>query len=100
MHLQVGGRSLAKAGESIGVLVLTRKLKQSIMIGDDVELTVLAVHGEKVRLGIQAPAEVAVFRSEIYREIARERATRRGRDHADSSEEGLRPGRTGSREQR
>jgi carbon storage regulator len=56
----------------IGVLVLTRKSKQSIMIGDDVEVTVLAINGEKVRLGIQAPAEVSVHRTEIYRVIQRE----------------------------
>jgi carbon storage regulator len=55
------------------MLVLTRKLNQSIMIGDDVELTVLSVDGSKVRLGIQAPAEVPVFRTEIYVEIQRER---------------------------
>jgi len=54
------------------MLVLTRKSKQSIMIGDDVEVTVLAVHGEKVRLGIQAPSDVPVYRNEIYLEIQRE----------------------------
>ena len=95
-----GGRSLAAAGESIGVLVLTRKLKQSIMIGDDIEVTVLAVQGEKVRLGIQAPADVAVFRNEIYREIAQEQETRRRGEDAGSSEEGAPPRRTGSHEQR
>jgi carbon storage regulator len=57
----------------IGVLVLTRKPNQSIMIGDDVEIVVLSAEGGKVRLGIQAPAEVSVHRSEIYREIQRER---------------------------
>jgi carbon storage regulator len=51
------------------VLVLTRKSKQSIMIGDEIEVTVLAVQGEKVRLGIQAPSDVPVFRTEIYLEI-------------------------------
>jgi len=56
------------------MLVLTRKSNQSIMIGDDVEVTVLAVTGEKVRIGIQAPQEVPVFRKEIYLEIHRERA--------------------------
>jgi carbon storage regulator len=55
------------------VLVLTRKLKQSIMIGDDVEITVLSVDGGKVRLGIQAPSDVPVHRTEIYLEIRRER---------------------------
>ena len=54
------------------MLVLTRKSNQSIMIGDDVEVSVLSVMGEKVRIGIQAPQEVPVFRKEIYLEIHRE----------------------------
>jgi carbon storage regulator len=51
------------------MLVLTRKAKQSIMIGDDIEVTVLANDGAKVRLGIQAPSSVPVHRTEIYLEI-------------------------------
>jgi carbon storage regulator len=51
------------------VLVLTRKSGQSIMIGDDIEVTVLSSNGTKVRLGIQAPADVTVHRTEIYLEI-------------------------------
>ena len=51
------------------MLVLTRKLRQSIMIGHDVEISVLAVSGDKVRLGISAPRSVPVFRREIYVEI-------------------------------
>jgi carbon storage regulator len=51
------------------VLVLTRKPSQSIMIGDDIEVTVLAAGGDKVRLGIQAPREVPVFRKEVYLEM-------------------------------
>jgi carbon storage regulator len=53
------------------VLVLTRKSNQSIMIGDDVEVSVLSVMREKVRIGIQAPRDVPVFRMEIYLEIHR-----------------------------
>jgi carbon storage regulator len=48
------------------MLVLTRKTNQSIMIGDDVEVTVLAVSRDKIRLGITAPREVPVYRKEIY----------------------------------
>jgi carbon storage regulator len=55
------------------VLVLTRKSNQSIMIGDDIEISVLSVMGEKVRIGIQAPRDVPVFRKEVYLEIQRER---------------------------
>lgn len=53
------------------MLVLTRKSNESIMIGDDVEVTVLSVIGDKVRIGIQAPGDVPVFRTEIYMEIRR-----------------------------
>jgi carbon storage regulator len=51
------------------MLVLTRKSNQSIMIGDDIEVSVLAVMGEKVRIGIAAPRDVPVFRKEVYLEI-------------------------------
>ena len=51
------------------MLVLTRKSNQSIMIGDDIKVSVLSVVGEKVRIGIEAPADVPVFRTEIYLEI-------------------------------
>jgi carbon storage regulator len=54
------------------MLVLTRKTNQSIMIGDDVEVSVLSVVGEKVRIGIQAPPDIPVFRTEIYLEIQRQ----------------------------
>jgi carbon storage regulator len=54
------------------MLVLTRKSNQSIMIGDDIEVSVLSVMGEKVRIGIQAPQKIPVFRKEIYLEIHRE----------------------------
>lgn len=55
------------------MLVLTRKSNQSIMIGDDIEITVLSVMGDKVRIGIQAPRDVPVFRKEVYLEIQEER---------------------------
>ena len=48
------------------MLVLTRKVHQSIMIGDDIEIVVLEVRGEQVRLGIRAPSNVAVHRQEVY----------------------------------
>jgi carbon storage regulator len=54
------------------VLVLTRKSNQSIMIGDNVEVSVLAVMGEKVRIGIDAPRSVPVFRKEVYVEMQQE----------------------------
>jgi carbon storage regulator len=54
------------------MLVLTRKLGQSIMIGNRVEVQVLSVAGEKVRLGITAPKDVSIFRDEVYDRIESE----------------------------
>ena len=51
------------------MLVLTRKTNQSIMIGDEVEVTVLAVSRDKIRLGITAPKDVPVYRKEVYLSI-------------------------------
>lgn len=48
------------------MLVLSRKLKESIMIGDEIEITVLAIDGEQIKLGINAPKSVDVYRKEIY----------------------------------
>jgi len=56
------------------MLVLTRKPGQSIMIGDGIEVQVLSVAGEKVRLGITAPREVGIFRNEVYERIDAERS--------------------------
>ncbi|MFV0504058.1 MAG: carbon storage regulator CsrA [Lachnospirales bacterium] len=54
------------------MLALTRKRKQSIIIGDNVEITILAVNGEQVKLGIDAPKEISVHRKEIYDMIKEE----------------------------
>jgi len=51
------------------MLILTRKTSETIKISDDVEVVVLSVKGEKVRIGINAPQSVAVHRSEIYHQI-------------------------------
>lgn len=53
----------------IPLLVLTRKRNQSIIIGDDIEITVVEVRGDQVRLGVQAPRRVSVHRREVYDEI-------------------------------
>ena len=58
------------------MLVLTRKPGQSIMIGDGVEVQVLSVAGEKVRLGITAPRDVSIFRNEVYDRLESENADR------------------------
>lgn len=54
------------------MLVLSRQLDQTIMIGDDVELTVVDIRGDKVRIGIKAPPHVAVHRKEVYDAIRNE----------------------------
>ncbi|MCH7904141.1 MAG: carbon storage regulator CsrA [Armatimonadetes bacterium] len=54
------------------MLVLTRKVNQSIIINDNIEVIVLEVRGEQIRLGIKAPREVAVHRKEIYDQIQEE----------------------------
>jgi carbon storage regulator len=53
------------------MLVLSRKLNQSIMIGDDVEIIIVSVDRDQVKIGIKAPREIAVHRSEVYLEIQR-----------------------------
>jgi len=64
------------------MLVLTRKPGQSIMIGDGVEVQVLSVAGEKVRLGITAPRDVSIFRNEVYERIESESS--RGEEDVDA----------------
>lgn len=56
------------------MLVLTRKTNESIMIGDDIEVSVLAVSRDKIRLGISAPKEIPVYRKEVYISIKDEEA--------------------------
>lgn len=65
------------------MLVLTRKPGQSIMIGDGVEVRVLSVAGEKVRLGITAPRDVSIFRDEVYDRIEAEQGRGGGEDEDD-----------------
>jgi len=54
------------------MLILTRRITESIVIGDDVKVTILGVRGNQVRLGIDAPKSVSVHREEIYERIRRE----------------------------
>jgi carbon storage regulator len=73
------------------MLVLTRKSNQSIMIGDEIEVSVLSIMGEKVRIGIQAPRTIPVFRKEVYLEIQQEKAGGGGgRGEVDQALEELR----------
>jgi len=60
------------------MLILTRRVGETVMIGDDVTITVLGVKGNQVRVGINAPKSVAVHREEIYERIKREHAAESG----------------------
>ena len=51
------------------MLILTRKVGERVLIGDDISITVLSVRGNQVKLGVQAPKEVSVHREEIYQRI-------------------------------
>lgn len=62
------------------MLILTRRVGETVVIGDEVTVTVLGVKGNQVRLGVNAPREVAVHREEIFERIKRERANGNGAD--------------------
>lgn len=56
------------------MLILSRRTEESIMIGDNIRIKVLEVHGDMVRLGIEAPRDLKVYRTEIYEEIKKQNA--------------------------
>ena len=78
------------------MLVLTRKTNQSIMIGDEIEISILSVAGDKVRIGIAAPRDVGVFRKEVYASIDADGAGPAAAADADAPEAGAdQPGAAG-----
>ena len=67
------------------MLVLTRKLGETIVIGDDIVIKVVDIHGKQIRLGIDAPTEISIFRGEIYERIQEE--NKRSVETTDKNEE-------------
>ncbi|NNM51233.1 MAG: carbon storage regulator CsrA [Pseudomonadales bacterium] len=65
------------------MLILTRRVGETLMVGDEVTVTVLGVKGNQVRIGVNAPKDVAVHREEIYQRIQREKGTAEHQDIVD-----------------
>jgi carbon storage regulator len=71
------------------MLILTRRVGETVVIGNDVDVTVLGVKGNQVRLGVKAPREVSVHREEIYKRIKEEPDAERHEPRANGNSNGM-----------
>ena len=63
---------MTQAMEAVSMLILTRKVNESLRVGDDVTITVLGIKGGQIRIGINAPRDIEVHRQEVYEKIQNE----------------------------